>query len=449
MNEIIDRINRIAAFLLALAATCGCAQEPRPCREIKFSALPQGTMLYADHVNLSSNGEPFAKDDAYSLSCLKVEFVDAADGTSVQRNVPALMKTFGGADVKSVADWENIRRPELLARFEKEVFGVRPKAADERHRVSFRTLWTRDALDGKSVKKLVAVDFDGPKGKFSFPFTAYLPKTQTPVPAFVHIALRKMPVEADGEVVPGDNWPVDDIVGRGFATASFVVTNIAQDAFVGFSKGVFAAVEDEAERTPESWATLSAWAWGASRVLDWMATEPSIDEKRVAVVGHSRGGKTALWAGATDGRFAMACSNGSGCTGAKLNHMDIPKSESIKQVLRFRHWFCRNYDKYAGKEMEMDFDQHELLALVAPRLMCIGSGSQDRWAGPPGEWASARLASPAWELYGKKGLVATSMPALGGSQQDGSVAYHLHDGPHNLGRFDWARYMDFMEKRMP
>ncbi len=116
MNEIIDRINRIAAFLLALAATCGCAQEPRPCREIKFSALPQGTMLYADHVNLSSNGEPFAKDDAYSLSCLKVEFVDAADGTAVQRNVPALMKTFGGADVKSVADWRVGKRASCVSR---------------------------------------------------------------------------------------------------------------------------------------------------------------------------------------------------------------------------------------------------------------------------------------------------------------------------------------------
>ena len=160
----------------------------------------------------------------------------------------------------------------------------------------------------------------------------------------------------------------------------------ADNKNAGFSQGVFPAVQPAKARGGDSWATISAWAWGASRVLDWMETEPAIDAKHVGVVGHSRGGKTALWTGATDKRFAMACSNESGCGGAKLNHIDLPKSEHIDFMIRvLHHWFCANYRKYGGKEMEMPFDQHEMLALIAPRLLCVGSATEDHWCG----WATS------------------------------------------------------------
>lgn len=363
--------------------------------------------------------------------------------------VPELLVTFSGVKTETREAWERTRRPEILEKFEREEFGARPAAADDRSRVSFESVAVESVFGGKAEKKLVRADYKGPAGDFSFLFTAYVPAAGRPVPAFIHIALARAPVSPSGEVLPDSRWPVEEILSRGFATASYVVTNIAADANRGFSQGVFPAVEAASERTDESWATLSAWAWGASKILDWMETEPAIDAEKVAVVGHSRGGKTALWAGATDRRFAMACSNGSGCAGAKLNHMELPKSEGIAKIVsRFPYWFCANYAKYAGREQEMDFDQHELLALMAPRLLCVGSGSGDVWAGPEGEWESAVLASRAWELYGEKPLPPGPVPAPGGVCQKGCVSYHIHDGPHRISIEDWNVYIDFFARKI-
>jgi len=374
-------------------------------------------------------------------------FAHCADSSAVPEphDVPELMKTFGGKPVSDVGEWEKVRAPEILERYGRDVFGVRPKEADERKRVSFAVVDEREAMEGKAVRKLVRADFDGPKGKFSFVFTAFIPKAERPVPAFVLISLPMKAEVGPDHAISSVRWPVDDILARGFATAAFMTTDIAADKNgAGFAQGVFPAVQDEKDRTDESWATLSAWAWAASRVMDWMETVPQIDASRVGVVGHSRGGKTALWAGATDRRFAMVCSNDSGCSGAKLNHIDLPKSESIARITKvFPYWFCGNYGKYAGKEMSMDFDQHELLALVAPRLLCVASATEDSWAGQRGEWWSAKLASPAWGLYGKKGLAADSMPGADSPQMDGFAEYHLRTGKHDLTPYDWKCYMDF------
>ena len=364
------------------------------------------------------------------------------------QNVPELMKTFAGADVKSLAAWEKTRARELLARFETDEYGRRPAAANERSRVSFETYAEGDALGGKAVRKLVRVKYDGPNGKHSFPVTVYIPKTGRPAPAFVYIAIDfHTKYAADGSVATSEYWPVEQIIERGYATAAFPVIKVAADKpNAGFSQGIFPAVQPAKERDDASWATISAWAWGASRVLDWMETEPAIDAKHVGVVGHSRGGKTALWTGATDKRFAMACSNESGCSGAKLNHIDQPRSESIEIITRrLHHWFCKNYRKYAGKEMTMDFDQHQMIALIAPRLVCIGSATEDHWCGQLGEWWAAKLASPAWELYGKKGLVGDSWPVPEAPQQGGCVSYHIRTGQHFLTPYDWGRYMDFAD----
>jgi dienelactone hydrolase len=161
-----------------------------------------------------------------------------------------------------------------------------------------------------------------------------------------------------------------------------------------------------------------------------METVPEIDAKRVAVIGHSRGGKTALWAAVTDPRFAMACVNGSGCTGAKLNHMDLPKAERVVHIVRtFQYWFCLDYTLWANREKEMSFDQHELLSCVAPRLLAVGSGSKDDWAGPAGEQKATELARAAWS-------------------DPGRVSYHCHNGGHGLGPEDWKVYLSHAEKYM-
>lgn len=363
-------------------------------------------------------------------------------------NVPRLMQTFSGEIVSSKAEWERVRARELLERFTSEVYGRRPKALSDSKRVGFELLDTSDAMEGKALRKRLRCRYQGPLGEFVFPFTVFIPKSDRPAPAFVFICNRSAENVDPDRIRRSEFYPAEEIIARGYATAAFLFSDVAaDDAKAGFDQGIFSVVEKSSERTAESWASISAWAWAASRIMDWIEKEPLINSKRVGVVGHSRGGKTALWAAVTDRRFAMACVNNSGCGGMKLNHIDLPKSEPIERITRkYTHWFCLNYKNYANEEKSMDFDQHQLAALVAPRLLAIGSASEDFWAGQLGEWWCAKLASDAWELYGKRGLVAENMPEVGVSQQKGNISYHFRDGRHDLKLYDWNKYLDFADR---
>ena len=364
------------------------------------------------------------------------------------RNVPELMVTKAGNKVTDVATWEKVRRPELLDIFLENEYGRRP--VERPDTLTFETAEPdRLMMDGKAIRKRVRVSWKGPLAAQSFVFTAFIPVTakERPAPGFILICNRPAAANIDPErVQKSEFWPAEEIVARGYAALAFWNGDVALDnAKSNCTQGVHACWAKG--RTADSWGALSAWAWGASRVLDWVETEPLLDAKHFGVVGHSRGGKTALLAGVTDTRFAMACVNDSGCSGAKLNHIDLPKSESIARISKvFPHWFCLNYRNFAGKEFEMDFDQHMMVALMAPRAVAIASASKDHWAGQRGEYASALLASPAWELYGKRGLVSDGFPNPNEARQDGTVSYHLREGVHNLTLHDWNRYMDFADR---
>ncbi len=202
--------------------------------------------------------------------------------------------------------------------------------------------------------------------------------------------------------------------------------------------GVFEVYGGEADRTATSWGTIRAWAWCHSRVLDWIETQPQLDAKRVAVLGHSRLGKTALCAGVTDARFKVVYSNASGCGGAKLNRMNLPRSEHIAQITRgFPYWFCRNFNSWCGRDGEIEHDQDEWMGLIASptRYLYVASGSADAWAGPAGEKAAAEGAARAWEALGLKGM-------------GGHVGYHCHTGPHDLGVRDVKLFLDFCDTRL-
>ena len=364
------------------------------------------------------------------------------------RNVPELMVTKAGDKVTDVATWEKVRRPELLDVFLENEYGRRP--VERPDTLTFETAEPdKLMMDGKALRKRVRVSWKGPLASQSFVFTAFIPVTakERPAPGFILICNRPAAANIDPERVQrSEFWPAEEIVARGYAALAFWNGDVAVDnARSNCTQGVHACWAKE--RTANSWGALSAWAWGASRVLDWVETEPLLDAKHFGVVGHSRGGKTSLLAGVTDTRFAMACVNDSGCSGAKLNHIDLPKSESIARISKvFPHWFCLNYRNFAGKEFEMDFDQHMMVALMAPRAVAIASASKDHWAGQRGEYASALLASPAWELYGKRGLVSDGFPNPNEARQDGTVSYHLREGVHNLTLHDWNRYMDFADR---
>ncbi|MBR4172368.1 MAG: autotransporter-associated beta strand repeat-containing protein [Kiritimatiellae bacterium] len=369
-------------------------------------------------------------------------------GFALADELPELMRTASGDPVTTVQQWEAVRRPELLQTFTTNVFGVR--SIERPASLTFEQAGTNCVMiGGRAIRKLIDIRYSGPGGNGCIRVNAFIPIRATPAPGFLLICNRDPEANIDPErVKKSPFWPVEEIVARGYAALAFYNGDVCPDRSTGFTVGVHAIFEqDPSVRTEESWATISAWAWGASRVMDWIETEPLLDAAHIAVIGHSRGGKTALWTGATDTRFAFVISNDSGCTGAKLNHMDLPSSESIASITRnFPHWFCTRYNSFAGKEFEMPFDQHELLALIAPRLLAVGSASQDNWAGQRGELASAVFASPAWELYGKRGMVGTNFPPVEVPMQEGNISYHLRSGEHNLVLYDWNRYMDFVDR---
>ena len=387
----------------------------------------------------------------------------------VPTNVPPLMVTFGGNKVKDLQMWEQDRKPQLKRYFLEKMYGVRPAAADD-PMLTFEDFMPEcNAMDGKAVRKCVTITYHGPLGEGSFRVLAFVPKFGRPVPAFVLLCNRNPKVNADPDRCRKNGyWPAEEIIARGYAAVTFFTEEVAPETYCparAYLSGVFAAYETPAMRTDESWGTLSAWAWGASRVLDWMRTDSAFDIRHVGVVGHSRAGKAALLAGVLDSRFALTCSNCSGCGGMKLASIDLPKSEYYASFLdtRVSYWFCgrfqqafMNHDRridrpeafcseWAHPSEPLKVDQHQFAALIAPRLLAVGSASKDEWAGPLGEFYAARLASPAWELYGKSGLCADGFPAPMSPIQKGCISYHLREGKHDLSLYDWNVYMDFAD----
>jgi pimeloyl-ACP methyl ester carboxylesterase len=242
-------------------------------------------------------------------------------------------------------------------------------------------------------------------------------------------------------------WPAEEGIARGYAMAAFHNAEVDPDRDDGFKDGAHGLL-DEGPRSPDSWGTIAAWAWGASRVMDYLVTDAGVAKDRVAVIGHSRGGKTALWAAAQDERFAMAVSNDSGCTGASLSRRRFLGKEQVARITQaFPHWFCSAYRAYAGKEDDLPVDQHQLLALIAPRALAVGSADQDLWADPRGEFLSLAAAEPAFRLLGRKGFEGRAvMPGVGGVLRGDGMQYHLREGKHDLTLSDWQRYWDLADR---
>jgi hypothetical protein len=237
------------------------------------------------------------------------------------------------------------------------------------------------------------------------------------------------------------------VIESGYALAILDRTQIANDDSQTYRDDVIDAFHGPGPLAPDDGRAIAAWAWGASRVLDYLRTDGAVDADRVAVAGHSRMGKTALWAGASDPRFAAVLSNNSGCGGAALARRDF--GETVRQINTvFPHWFCQNHHGYNDRVADLPVDQHMLIALIAPRPVYVTSADEDLWADPRGEFLSCVHASPVYALLGEKGVESDVMPPLDEPQHGGRIGYHVRSGRHAFTEYDWRQFLKFADRQL-
>ncbi|MDP6445977.1 MAG: acetylxylan esterase [Pirellulaceae bacterium] len=380
-------------------------------------------------------------------------------------NLPDPLKLSNGDSVKDAAAWRSERRPQVLELFREHVYGRSPKKP---RRVFAEVVESGQALEGRATRKQVDIRLQRDGGPVLHVLIYSPAKSNGPTPAFLGLNFNgnhtvsndpAVPVtknwvrrgknnraSADSRGTSASRWQVDRIVKRGYSLVTLYYGDIDPDFDDGFKNGIHPLYLKKGQAKPaaDEWGSIAAWAWGLSRVLDYLHTDESIDQTKVAVIGHSRLGKTSLWAGAEDPRFAIVISNNSGCGGAALSRRRF--GETVKRInTSFPHWFCDNFNKYNDNENELPVDQHMLVALMAPRPVYIASAEQDRWADPRGEFLSAKFAEPVYRLLNAGGLGAEQMPAVDKPVAD-RLGYHIRTGKHDVTAYDWDRYLDFADK---
>jgi hypothetical protein len=279
-----------------------------------------------------------------------------------------------------------------------------------------------------------------------------------PDPA-IRMAAAWLPNDKRGEVVDNRataasraqdsrHWPAEKLLGRGYGVATACYADVFPDRPDGRAASALASLGRplEGDLPADEPGAIATWAWQLSRILDWLVTLPEVDATKVVVVGHSRNGKAAVWAGACDERFAMVVANESGCGGAALERRNY--GETVAAITRrFPHWFCPAFAGYADRELDLPVDAHVTLAMTAPRPLYVASAVDDRWADPRGEFLAAVAAGPVWKLFGLEGLGTDALPAID-TPVGQTVGYHVRTGKHDLLEYDWLRFADFADRTL-
>lgn len=387
--------------------------------------------------------------------------------------LPDVLHMADGTSITNAAQWPR-RAAELQSLLTQQMYGQAPPRPEK---MRFQLVEeSKNALGGIATRKQISILLTGNEQGWKLNLLLYIPNTaKGPAPAIVGlnfwgnhaissdpgILLSTQPIESGKnpwidlscvkdhhatEACRGINsrqWPLKTILNRGYAVATVYRGDIDPDTPDGYSESL-KAMYPELQDRPDNFSTIGAWAWSLSRIMDYLETDPQINHDRVAVFGWSRLGKAALWAGATDKRFAMVISNESGAGGAKLFHRG--QGENIRRLnTLFPHWFCNNFRQYNDRDTSLPFDQHMVLALIAPRPLYVASAQDDHLSDPEGEFLAAVAADPVYRLLGTAGLPVKQWPPVN-TPIAGQIGYHMRTGGHDVTGYDWAQYLDFADK---
>lgn len=385
--------------------------------------------------------------------------------------LPELMACVDGTKVDSVKVWESSRRPEVLQLFADHVYGNFPNKDVEVSYSKDAGQW--EVLEGDAIRMELTMRIGSADSKTKATLLLTIPKSDKPVPCFLgynfngnHTTTSDPQVSIPTTWMRGkrgandhkakeedrgasaSRWPYAEIIAKGYAVCTIYYGDIDPDFHDEFKNGVhpFFYTDGQTKPTKNEWGSIGAWAWGLSRALDGLESITELNPKRVAVIGHSRLGKTSLWAGANDKRFWITISNNSGCGGAALHRRKF--GETVKVInTNFPHWFCDQFTEYNEKEAEIPVDQHMLMALIAPRPVYVASATKDLWADPKGEYLSLLHSGPVFELYGDSEL-PHEQPQPDQPIVAGSRGYHFRTGKHDIQSYDWARYIEFANRHL-
>lgn len=421
-------------------------------------------ILAIAHCGFTWGQLPDYPDD--SVAGIPVNYTDAKVG---DYTLPDPLTMASGAGVADVDAWQTKRRPELLKIFEENQYGRAPERTEA---MRFEVIEkTTSSFEGKAVRKQVTIHFGESDAGPALDLLIYLPANAAgPVPLLLNIGFTANNLTVDDPAVKvGRVWDrkqgkritaeggrrfgklqVLPTLERGFGIATFNYADVDPDVAGAIKDGVRQQYLADGENEPaaDEWGTIAAWAWGISRTIDYFEIDDQIDAKRIAITGVSRLGKTVMWAGANDPRIAMVIASCSGEGGAALSRRNY--GETIAHLVapsRYPYQFAANYQKWGAVPRQAPMDAHLLVSLVAPRPLLLQTGNTDKWSDPKGEFLAAVAATPVYELFGKVGVRAATLPPAG-EQVGETLAFYMHDGGHGTVPTDWDVYLQFMENQL-
>ena len=423
------RLPVLAAILVCVGLTVR-GQQQQPPGTSAPPASAQTTNLGSD-----ANGNPLRR-------ALKTGHVSNYDEAKVPPyTLPDPLKLSDGRPVRDARTWRSQRRPEILRAYETEIYGRIPAKAPA---VRWQVAETDPAArEGAAIRKRIVGTIGDSPAAPRINLTLFTPATvKRPVPVILLVNFG-----GPGKVPPQDPPVAADIISRGWGYATVIYQDIQPDRINTFDQGVIGVTSPGQLPAPDEWGAISAWAWGVSRILDYFEKDASVNAKQVAVFGHSRLGKTALWASAKDERIAAVYASCSGEMGAALARRDW--GETVDDMTQnFPYWFAGNFQKYAGRWNDMPVDAHMLIALSAPRPVFVTGGTADQWADPVGMFKAQVAAGPVYRLLGKKDLGTTELPPLDSPLITGDLGWHYHTGAHSATPEDWKAFLEFLAKHL-